>query len=187
MGENNEQAWLRACQRQFELHLKWGPISQWSQRDFENLSELISEKTGILVSVTTLKRALGRVKFQGMPFQTTLNAMVQFLGHTDWAHFKSHPEFLDIVKDAPVMTEPGFGSSTRRFWLGFAFFAVLNAGLWLWFLNRQTVEKEVDDEKMELVRFHTEESMADSVPHQVNLEYSVPSGLWRDLLLVSFG
>lgn len=188
MGDHHEQAWLEACQRQFELHLKWGPISRWSQRDFENLSELISEKTGILVSVTTLKRALGRVRFKGMPFHSTLNAMVQFLGHSDWAHFKSHPEFLELVEQTP----PGpvnhrFSLSSRPFWVGFALLALLNTGFWILHIYRQPQPKKPGFAAWDAVQFHSQDGTSDSIPHQVNVEYAIPPGLREDLLLVSFG
>jgi hypothetical protein len=36
-------------------------------------------------------------------------------------------------------------------------------------------------------RLQTQEGKADSIPHMVHVDYSVPKSLWKDLLLISFG
>ena len=60
---------------------------QWQQRDFENVSIQLEEKTGINLSVSTLKR-LCKNQFQNIPQKNTLNALAQFLGYKDWYDYK---------------------------------------------------------------------------------------------------
>ncbi|QGY45463.1 hypothetical protein GM418_17825 [Maribellus comscasis] len=69
---------------------------QWQQRDFENLSFQIEEKTGISLSVSTLKR-ISKNQFQKIPQKNTLNALAQFVGYKDWYDFKTN-----IPVDNPI-------------------------------------------------------------------------------------
>ncbi|WP_163323910.1 hypothetical protein [Draconibacterium mangrovi] len=68
---------------------------QLQQRDYENLNLLIQEKTGINLSVSTLKR-ISKNQFQRIPQKNTLNALAQFLDYKDWYDFK------DSHADTPV-------------------------------------------------------------------------------------
>ncbi|HWV67683.1 hypothetical protein, partial [Chitinophaga sp.] len=62
--------------------------SEWTTYDFEKLSEAIEEVTGVLLSVTTLKRLWGKLKYTNMPATTTLNTLAQYAGYADWREFK---------------------------------------------------------------------------------------------------
>ena len=70
-----------------EAHLQWGESSVWNNYDFEKLSEQIVEKTGVSLSVSTLKRIFGKVSYKSEPSMTTLNALAQFLDYEDWRDF----------------------------------------------------------------------------------------------------
>jgi len=71
-----------------EKSLDWGESSSWSDHDFEKLGELIFQKTGTLLSITTLKRIWGRVKYNSSPTTATLNTMARFAGSEDWRTYK---------------------------------------------------------------------------------------------------
>ena len=51
------------CLSEIEAKLGWGDSNNWSNADFEELSLLIQAETGIKLSVTTLKRVWGKVKY----------------------------------------------------------------------------------------------------------------------------
>jgi hypothetical protein len=70
--------------------LAWGHSTEWSDLDFEKLSERIFEKTGTLLSITTLKRLWGRVKYDSSPNAATLNVLARFIDFADWRSFKQH-------------------------------------------------------------------------------------------------
>ncbi|MGW8315339.1 MAG: hypothetical protein ACWGNV_07045 [Bacteroidales bacterium] len=56
------------------------------QRNLENLSQKIEEKTGVLISLSTLKR-IWRKKFKQKPQTATLNALAAILDYKDWQDF----------------------------------------------------------------------------------------------------
>ena len=90
---------------QIELQLQWGESTVWSNYDFEKLSEQIVEKTGVSLSVSTLKRIFGKVNYKSEPSLTTLNALSQFLSYDDWRDFLTkNPE--NAAAPAPKQETP---------------------------------------------------------------------------------
>lgn len=73
---------------QLETQLGWGSSEAWSTYDVERLSERILQQTGVSLSVSTLKRILGKVDYKSAPSLTTLNTLAQFLHYTDWRDFQ---------------------------------------------------------------------------------------------------
>lgn len=78
---------LARCRELIEKKLKWGSSNDWGTQDFERLSEQIANQTNVTLSATTLKRVWGKVKYDSVPTQTTLNALAQFLGYDNWRLF----------------------------------------------------------------------------------------------------
>ena len=70
-----------------EEQLQWGESTSWTNFDFEKLSDKVQEKTGVTLSVSTLKRIFGRVNYKSAPSLTTLNTLTQFAGFEDWRSF----------------------------------------------------------------------------------------------------
>ncbi len=79
---------ISSCLRKIEDRLGWGDSNEWSTQDFESLSRKIQEATGVALSVATLKRIWGKVRYESKPTITTLNALAQYLGHENWLVFK---------------------------------------------------------------------------------------------------
>ena len=87
-----EKQWLEECRKLIELSLGWGESNLWTNDDFERLSDEIWEKTRIRLSVSTLKRIWGRVRYKNFPNSVTLNALAGFLNYDHWRDFcKTHP------------------------------------------------------------------------------------------------
>ncbi len=78
---------LVCCLTEIETQLAWGPSRQWPNQNFQDLSEQLYEKTGVLLSPTTLKRVWGRLPYKSAPSRTTLNALSQFLGFDNWRSY----------------------------------------------------------------------------------------------------
>ncbi len=57
------------------------------QRDLEYLIDLIDEKSGIMISLSTMKR-IWKGEFNNLPHPTTLNALVTLLDYSSWGDFK---------------------------------------------------------------------------------------------------
>ncbi|MGN6396583.1 MAG: hypothetical protein ACTHMI_13525 [Mucilaginibacter sp.] len=83
-----------------EQMLGWDNSSNWGDYDFEKLSELIFEKTNTRLSVSTLKRIWGKVKYDSTPTIITLNSLALFLGFADWRQFKRHTDDARILEPA---------------------------------------------------------------------------------------
>lgn len=63
-----------------ERQLDWGDSGQWQSRDFDKVSQLILDKTGVSLSASTLKRVWGRVQYGSAPSAVTLDALARFAG-----------------------------------------------------------------------------------------------------------
>ena len=75
---------------QIEAQLGWGGGAQWSNRDFEKLSERILSETKKRLSVTTLKRVWGRAERVANPSSATLDILAEFCGYTNWRDFANN-------------------------------------------------------------------------------------------------
>ncbi|RIV21332.1 hypothetical protein DYU11_18160 [Fibrisoma montanum] len=132
MLKNSEEESLRQCLRLIEAQLGWGDGTGWTQYDFETLSEAIQERTQVRLSVTTLKRVWGKIRYDSAPTLTTLNTLARFAGYPDWRGFKqrqSEPTHYvydaDVAAEEPVVNypipdkEPDVSTRRlfRRYWL----------------------------------------------------------------------
>ena len=88
---NKEQ--IQKCLETIEKQISFGPPVQWTHRNFESLSESIEMKTGILISVSTLKRVWSS-GYKSLPQKATLDALVQFIDYKDWFDFVSSSKHL---------------------------------------------------------------------------------------------
>jgi hypothetical protein len=80
------------CREMIEKSLNWGNSENWTNQDFENLSEKIFEKTQVRLSVSTLKRIWGKVRYDSSPTPATLNVLAKFVGLENWRSFQQAQE-----------------------------------------------------------------------------------------------
>ena len=73
------------------------------QRDLQSLSDSIETKTGVLISLSTIKRLLNG-QFSRLPQIATLNALAQFLDYPNWQSFRIAQQ--PTVKPAPTKRPP---------------------------------------------------------------------------------
>ncbi len=83
-----EKQLLVLCRRLIEESLDWGDSSIWGNNDFEQLSEKIFDKTKVQLSISTLKRIWGKVRYENFPTTATLNALAGFLDYESWRDFR---------------------------------------------------------------------------------------------------
>jgi hypothetical protein len=98
MNNNLEIVAVKKCLELIENKLNRGASADWTGYDFEKLSDEIQVVTGVLLSVTTLKRLWGRLKYGNTPTTTTLNTLAQFAGYKDWQQFKQSLPLATGVK-----------------------------------------------------------------------------------------
>jgi len=109
-----EKNYIQLCMTMVEKKLGWPDSNTWRHRDFVKLSDIISEKTKIQVSVTTLKRLWGKVSYEGNVGPNTLDALSIFTGYEDWMDFKSNnPVNLQHIPDLAPVIKRHFGSPAR--------------------------------------------------------------------------
>jgi hypothetical protein len=87
----NESPYIKYCLKKVEEKLNWGSSAQWTDSDFKNLSDIIENISGILVSSHTLKRLFGKVKYKTNynPQLATKEALAKYIGYKSWNDFKS--------------------------------------------------------------------------------------------------
>jgi hypothetical protein len=73
--------------RDIEAKLGWGVSESWRNEDFDSLQLLILQKTGISLSLSTLRRLWGRVSYGHFPSSTTLNCIARFAGFENWRDY----------------------------------------------------------------------------------------------------
>jgi len=88
MQRLQEKEFLTYCKQEIEALANIGDSINWTQQDFEHLSELIYEKTGVQLSVSTLKR-LWIYKTDTIPNISTLDALSRFVNYKSWYDFKN--------------------------------------------------------------------------------------------------
>lgn len=84
---DNEKQHLDKCRQRIEEKVGWGPGADWQNQDFEALSARIYKETKVSLSVSTLKRLWGKIRYDGTPNMGTLNALAQFVGYENWRAF----------------------------------------------------------------------------------------------------
>jgi hypothetical protein len=87
MEKEIEDLLLTKCISILEEKLNWGSSELWTTKDFEILGERIFQETKVTLSLATLKRLWGKMKYDSRPTTTTLDAMAQFGGYQNWRHF----------------------------------------------------------------------------------------------------
>lgn len=85
---HSEREYITLCKRLIEekFHFE-NDNGTLRQRDLEYLADSIEEKSGIKLSLSTLKR-LWKKDYDQMPHPSTLQALVSVLGYKDWREFK---------------------------------------------------------------------------------------------------
>ncbi|HEY0651682.1 MAG TPA: hypothetical protein VGD65_01095 [Chryseosolibacter sp.] len=83
-----EDLLLQECKNQIERKIGWENSESWTNHDFQTLSDRIQQETGVNLSIATLKRIWGKVKYDSKPTITTLNTLAKFLGHEGWRAFR---------------------------------------------------------------------------------------------------
>jgi transcriptional regulator with XRE-family HTH domain len=88
MVSPTEHDFIEKCKHLIECRLEWKSSAEWKNRDYEYLSELITSKTKIIISVSTLKRIWQNNRSR-IPHLSTLNALAAFLDYENWNVFKT--------------------------------------------------------------------------------------------------
>jgi len=91
--------YIRLCKEQIEKRYFLVEENALVQRNLELLSQKIEEKTGVSISLSTLKR-IWKDDFKQRPQTATLNALAAILDYKDWQEFVERNQ--DRAKRGPV-------------------------------------------------------------------------------------
>jgi hypothetical protein len=135
---------LIACLAEIEGLLGWGESSSWSHDDFENLSRRIWQKTGTRLSLSTMRRIWGRVRYEHSPNIATLNALAAFLGYADWRDYSQKLKkescgsvTLENVQVSRPNIDVRPGSGSRPYLLRWALISSIVLGMVILFGTRR--------------------------------------------------
>ncbi len=124
---------IQALLAAIEERLNRGKSENWTQYDFEQLSETIFDATHVRISVTTLKRIWGKVKNTHTPAIQTLNTLSQFAGFADWRDFEQNylkKDTLEVDKKSITKTKGKRLPTARLVWslIGLLFVFIIYVG-----------------------------------------------------------
>ena len=88
MNLTDDKVLVQLCLSDLKKQMGFADDTHLSQRELEHLLEAIETKTGINLSLSTLKRILNG-QFDRLPQASTLNALTVFIGYEGWYDFKA--------------------------------------------------------------------------------------------------
>ncbi len=110
----NDRQLIETAARQLATRHGFADAADMRQRDLEYCCTRIEESSGILISLSTVKRIING-QYNRLPQVATLNAIAVYLGYGDWQSFKSAQTPTEPASDAanggtkpppPAVAEP---------------------------------------------------------------------------------
>lgn len=168
---------------QLERQLQWGESTVWSNYDFEKLSVQIAEKTGVSLSVSTLKRIFGKVNYKSEPSLTTLNALSQFLSYDDWRDFLTKNPEIDTAP-APKATPPTITAAAAPQWnrrrLALLVLIIVSLGIFSFFFLTSKPKYNPDD-----FQFSSKTMLTEGLPNSVVFDFDASKANAQDSVFIA--
>ena len=146
MGKEKQH--IDKCLRQIEEKIGWGSGAEWQNQDFEELSKRIFLETKVSLSVSTLKRLWGKIRYEGTPNVATLNTLAQFIGYENWRAFTANgfPPISNrrAAENSPVLMQRGRLLQSRTFKSILALVAVGIVVILFWQIQTRPKRLEYD-------------------------------------------
>lgn len=150
-----------------EEKINRGKAENWTQYDFEQLSEVIFESIHVRLSVTTLKRIWGKVKNTHTPAVQTLNILSQFVGYVDWRDFEQNNSHLDLPEKPEATHSKSKRKTIPKARLVWSLSAVLFIGI-MYFGFQRVMEPTIDPTEFS---FSLNKIKTTGVPNSVVFSY----------------
>jgi len=137
-------------------------LASMTQRDFDHIGEQLKQKSGILISGTTIKR-LAYGEFSRLPQIATLNAIANYFNYKTWQDYKA-----DKIKNA-AGTEPA--KKVRRpfslKYLSIPGAMILLAGIYFFGTSKGVVKNA------ESATFSFKKNTSNDIPNSVVFSYNI--------------
>ncbi len=184
MNRLEDKDLVKCCVAELSEKMGYADATVLSQRDYEHLCESIEEKTGILISLSTIKRIFAG-KFERLPQAATLNALTVFLGYAGWQDYKTRKRLelprRPLPSAQPLLAEPpppkavAQGAVRQKrvapFLKATALLLLVSLGVLVFFLA--TKQKEQPDAPAGEVAFSARKAVSQGVPNSVVFSYNV--------------
>lgn len=186
MTKNGEELHIDRCLTLIEEKLGWGKSENWVNYDFEKLSDAIHERTAVQLSVTTLKRIWGKLKYDSAPTLTTLNTLAQFAGYNDWRSFRQEDSRTKVeeaavleanAKEAPMPVQRKWA----YYWIGLLITALLLIYVFIPFRKQTAASPKVD---AGLFSFRADKMKTEGVPNSVVFHYDAHAARTDSVFIV---
>jgi len=162
----SEQRFIDLCKKLVAQKFSFGNGHGYTQRDLEILSTNIEEKTGVIISLSTLKR-LWKGNFKQSPQLATLNALAVILEYKDWQSFKQ----ANQLRSSPILRNAK--------WIAPVVIAIIIVGVLVIGSSRESLKAEMKKniyEKLKItgpVYFDAQKTVARGIPNTVIFKYDV--------------
>jgi len=157
---------LEECKRLIEASLGWGNSALWTNEDFETLSDRIAEKTSVNLSVSTLKRIWGKVRYDSSPTMATLNALARYAGFGGWRDFLAG-QTTPLSQHSPELPPTRITSSPSHSFVTPLIIGTIALTVILSLISARIIHKPAD---AATVRFEHHET-SDELPNSVVFNY----------------
>jgi len=168
---------------QVQTHLWGDPHTRPRQRELEQLADQIEQRSGIRLSLSTLKR-LWRDDVTQVPHPSTLNALVSVLGHASWADFKQAT--ILTQEPQPTFNSPTPTTKRRRIATAWWWAAAASAALVTLLVLLQATNRTASPRPLVLpadIPFQADKTVTMGVPNTVQFRYDV-SGITADSFFI---
>jgi hypothetical protein len=153
--------WKKLVEQKLQMPL----THSWKQRDFEYLSDLIFDKTGTRLSISTLKR-IWKEPENRMPQTYTLNVLANFLEFESWTDFKlKHISSGPGRRKQEIFKKPFIRRVQVKYLLGLVIIAIIS-GFFIFYQPAKSF-KESD------IVFKSRKNIPSGVPNTVVFEYDI--------------
>jgi hypothetical protein len=104
----SDHEWVKICMAELCKQAGFPAAEKLVQRDLNFLSEWIESRTGVLISLSTIKRLLNG-QFSRLPQIATLDALARSVGYENWQRFKgdNSGKTMPLPEDGPTIVAAG--------------------------------------------------------------------------------
>jgi hypothetical protein len=170
-----------------EEQLQWGESTGWNNYDFEKLSDKVQEKTGVTISISTLKRIFGRVNYNSAPSLTTLNTLTQFAGFEDWRSLVNSLQeepTVEAITDQPPVVEK-FQPIKKQWRFPFAKIALPAVAILLLGFITLNLFSAKTKRNNSAFKFSSRTMLTEGLPNSVVFDFDASAAGERDSVFIS--
>jgi hypothetical protein len=176
-----DKDYIKQYRIQVQTHLWGDPHTRPRQRELEQLADQIEQRSGVRLSLSTLKR-LWRDDVTQLPHPSTLNALVSVLDHADWMAFKQ----ATVLTPAPQSESIPATLAVRRSKTVWWWTAAASAAMITLLVLLQATNRSSNSRPLTLpanIPFQANKTVTLGVPNTVEFRYDV-SGIDADSFFI---